>query len=58
MLVRARSVDQLQYLGVHKDNYFAMLELELEEAKSLFLNHTRLRKNEVDQELLEKCVKR
>jgi hypothetical protein len=58
VLITARSVDQLQCLGVHKDNCFAMLELELEEAKSLFLSYTRLKKNEVDQELLEKCVKR
>jgi hypothetical protein len=51
-------VAQLQYLGVHKDNCFAILELELEEAKSLFLSYTRLEKNEVDQELLEKCMER
>jgi hypothetical protein len=58
VLVTARSMDQLQCLGVHKDNCFAMVELKLEEAKSLFLSYTRLKKNEFDQELLEKCVKR
>jgi hypothetical protein len=58
VLVTARSLDQLQCLGIHKDHCFAMLELELEEAKSLFLSYTRLKKNEVDQELLEKCVER
>jgi hypothetical protein len=40
VLVTTCSMDQLQYLGVHNDNCFAMLELELEEAKSLFLYYT------------------
>jgi hypothetical protein len=58
VLVTARSLDQLQCLGIHKDHCFAMLELELEEAKSLFLSYTRLKENEVDEELLKKCLER
>jgi hypothetical protein len=58
VLVTARSLDQLQCLGIHKDHCFAMPELGFEEAKSLFLSYTRLKENEVDQELLVKCVQR
>ena len=58
VLVTACAVDQLQYLGVHKDNCFAMLELEVEEAKSLFIGYTQLKKNEIDQKLLEECMER
>jgi hypothetical protein len=58
ILVTSRSIDQLLHLDVHKDNCFAMLDLELEEARSLFLGYANLKEDEIDKNLLEKCIKR
>ena len=58
VLVTARSVELLLCLGVRKDDCFAMVELELEEAKSLFLNCAGLKMSEVGEDLVERCVRR
>ena len=43
---------------MHKNNCFAMPDLELEEARSLFLGYANLKEDEIDKNLLEKCIKR
>lgn len=58
VLVIACSKEQLLCLRISKEDCFGILELELEEAKCLFLNHAQWKNHEVDVKFLQQCLKR
>ncbi|KAG0621673.1 hypothetical protein M758_3G039500 [Ceratodon purpureus] len=61
VLVTARSIDVLKSLRINESECIAMPELEIDEAKALFLYHAACipnTHNEADEELISSCVQR